>query len=242
MFGTCTDTLEIEEAPVVVVRLPSAFADKVMKRKWTSIYLPDFNSCVAGRKYTWFCNWNKLEFLRGKLPPPRFSHAASASRKAIDGALLESLLGHVRALAENSNVDWDGETWQSLHNEVCSVQQLVDEVTPTAMAASIRELTGTGGRADSKVHVPNRIPYRAAFVVRALLQSDLLANDSSLKESVRNGLKLVCPKSLSPMLLNLTETSVKVKTSAGCGPHADSQDGKADWRRGNRAPCALDDD
>ena len=196
--------------PAVLLRLPPKFAELIVAGQCDRFILPDFNSLVTTTKYTWYCNWRRLGLSEASLPPMRFQflqqHVEQDSQRKfgdVDIHLLKSIASHVRGFA--SNLIGEGgiqhqEQAAAVHKDLCRFQGLIDELDPVAVQSTIHNVTAGEGPAQQKT-----IPYRAAFVIQVLLQCDLLRTDASLKDSVKQALALIIPKSLLPMFLDMVE-------------------------------------
>ena len=209
----------VHVAPGALIRLPSLFCSQVLEGPGELFYLPAFNDLCPLHKYVWHCNWGRLGLRSEALPTSRVTEimqgrqaTAGGRPESITPDLLATLLDHLRNFAATLHSVQDRHQLQALHQDILSVQHLADDVTPVALQASIRDFRGHAHMGVSGV--AHNVPYKAAFVVHVLLQCDLLAHDSLLKQSLQGALRLVVPKPLLPMLLQFSESVVPLPSKS----------------------------
>ena len=157
------------------------------------------------------------------LPHPRHELVAVAAAEPepaqgpdfgqVDLPLLRSFSDHVRGYARcvlQDQANHDAGLVGQLHTDLSRLQILIDQLDPAFIQSTIRNVTS---RYHGDEPLSKGAPYRAAFVIDVLLQANLLVSDSSLKASVKQALKMVMPKSLLPMFLDLVEQHIDPNTS-----------------------------
>ena len=193
--------------PCTLVRLPPSFAQKVADGSWKRFLLPNFNPLVSVTKYAWYCNWSRLGLSQAALPAPRFQFLAQPEQPQQDFAhldlgVLRSIADHLRSLGYHLLENGEHEMVADVHRDLCRLQILLDDLDPAAVQSRIRTVS-SGHLVQGPVHRTS--PYRAAFVIEVLMQCDLLVSDASLQDSVKQALKLILPRSLLPMFLQMVE-------------------------------------
>ena len=201
-----------DSPPDVLIRLPAAFADSILKGFCSRFFLPDFNSFGASHKYTWHCNWQRLGYAQGCLPantsPVACLQAAEGSQpvavagpgaedlRSLDLPLLKSISEYVRSYARQllSNPEDNEDLLATMYRDTQLLQSLLDEMEPASIQSSIRDVINLDGAGSASLN--RRVTYRAAFVIQVLLQCDLLVSDMFLQESVKGALALILPKQL----------------------------------------------
>ena len=217
-----------QHAPAVLLRLPQDVIMSVVSGKCERFFLPDFNTLVNTTKYTWYCNWGRIGLSQASLPMPRIQVAAVQQHVPRDGhqaqpdgemdlGMLRSIADHLRRFASELLVQPPGppgagnagnDLLASAYHDLCRLQKLIDELDPATVQSSIRNVTTGYVVSGSHKPVARSTPYRAAFVIQVLLQCDLLKSDASLKESVKQALMLILPKSLRSMFLEMVDEHV----------------------------------
>ena len=216
-----------QHVPAVLLRLPQDVIRSVVSGECKRFFLPDFNALVTTTKYTWYCNWVRIGVSQASLPVPRFQVAAVQQRVLRDGhqaqadgemdlGMLRSIADHMRRFASELLVQPPGppgagnaqDLLASAYYDLCRLQKLIDELDPATVQSSIRNVTTGYVVSGSHKPVARSAPYRAAFVIQVLLQCDLLKSDASLKESVKQALMLILPKSLRSMFLDMVDEHV----------------------------------
>ena len=208
-----------DRLPAALLRLPYTFAQQVVKGECAKFLLPDFNSLVTTTKFAWCCNWARLGLSAEALPSPRRDFLAghvdieTQQDASFELPLLQSVAKHLRSLGNNL-LEQGPEHHQvalQIHADLTSLQRVIDELDPVTVQSTIRRVSA-GLRLQGSTQ--KTVAYRAAFIIQVLLQCDLLKSDGSLKDSLKQALRIVLPKSLQPMFLDLVEQHINPSASS----------------------------
>ena len=192
-----------EDLPELAFRLPAPYVCLLTCGAWRSFLLPQVpprEGKLAGTSGLQF-NLDLLRIRPEDLPvvPVGYVHT-NAEDEGVTAAMALGIADMLRdywhLLEQRRNLGEDGARMAAVQKGAVGLQELHKQLTPLAFVKQAREMGLRSTWTDGCRKLSARLPYKAAFLLRAMLMSGMLRNSAQLKETIAVALALVLPKSL----------------------------------------------
>ena len=194
-----------DEECSLCVRLPAAFADRVVAADWSKFVLPDPDLqqvFYAGtRQKARLVGWKHCPGLQGEFPAARF-HNGPDDRAETEKFTVQSAnnaLQIVRNLAGRLNLQdpGDQELWQDCRNTALLLQRFEDDLEPASLHQGIVQMRG---RVNS-----DKLPFQSEFLLKCMLLSYHLRDCGSLRAVLTRAVDMVVPSMFRSSLLEMLQ-------------------------------------
>ena len=119
---------------------------------------------------------------------------------------LQAVADSLRGLSTRLNLQDEGDmaVFDAVEMQVASMQALCEQMDPVVFAKGIRDMRSMANVQQART---KSLPYNVAFLMKAVIMSDMLKHDADLGRALRHCLRMVLPSGLVEACENMLDAS-----------------------------------